>query len=102
MKQQVLKKPTEQMKAEPILLFEYQEGKEPPRRGHQYGNGIRMRRSAVLEDWKMFGNLYDLPASHAKISSVLRKKKIEPRKNWQNTDEWGVNFSDHKFNTLKA
>ena len=53
MKQPILKKSTEQMKAERVLLFELQEEKELPRRGRRYGNGIRMQRFAVLDDSQM-------------------------------------------------
>ena len=41
MKQQVLNKSMEQIKAEQNLLFECQEEKVQPPQGHQYGNGIR-------------------------------------------------------------
>ena len=78
----------ELMKAEQILLSECQEEKEQPLRGHLYGNGIRMKRSVVLDDSKTIAHLYDLPASRAKIFSVLCKKKIATGKKWQNVDVW--------------
>jgi hypothetical protein len=96
MKQPVLKKSMEQMKAERVPSFECQEEKEPRRRGHQYGNGIRMRRFAVREDSLTFAHLYDLPVNRAKIFSVLRKKKIAIKKRLQNIAVWWVTFSDCK------
>ena len=90
------------MEAEQVLLFEFQEEKEPPPRGHQYGNGIRMRRSAVLEDSQTFAHLYDLPVNRAKIFSVLRKKKIAIGKKLRNIAVWWVYFSEYKFNKPKA
>jgi hypothetical protein len=86
MKQPVPNKLVVQMKAEQVLLPECQEGKEPSPRGHRYGNGIRMQRSAVQEDSMKIAHLYDLPVSRAKIFSVLRKKKIAGGKKWLNAD----------------
>jgi len=90
------------MKAEWVLSFEYQEEKEPRRRGHQYGNGTPMRRSAVLRDSQMFAHLYDLPVNRAKIFSVLRKKKITIEKRLQNIAVSWVTFSDYKCKKLSA
>jgi hypothetical protein len=78
----------EQMKEERALQFEYQEEKAPPRRGHQYGNGSRMLRSALQEDSLMFAHLYDLPAGRAKIFSALRKKKKAKGKRLRNIAVW--------------
>ena len=90
------------MKAEWVLSFEYQEEKEPRRRGHQYGNGTPMRRSAVLGDSQTFAHLYDLPVNRAKIFSVLRKKKIIIEKRLQNIAVSRVTFSDCKCKKLSA
>jgi hypothetical protein len=76
------------MKAERVLLFGCQEEKGLLPRGHQYGNGIPMRRSAVQDDSLRFAHLYDLPADRARIFSVLRKKKIARKKKWQNAGVW--------------
>jgi hypothetical protein len=70
MKQSVLKKLMEQMKTEQAQLFECREEREPPQRGHQYGNGIRMRRSVAREGTQTFAHLYDLQVSRAKIFSA--------------------------------
>ena len=72
------------MKAEQVQLPEYREEKELLQQGHQYDNGIRMRRSAVRAGSQMFGHLCGLPANHVKISSVLHKKKIATGKRLQN------------------
>jgi hypothetical protein len=69
-KQQVPKKSMEKRKAVWVLLFECQEEKERPLRGHQYGNGILMQRSAAREDSQTFGHPYGLPVCRAKIFSV--------------------------------
>jgi hypothetical protein len=76
------------MKAEQVLLFGCQEEKVLPPRGHQYGNGIRMRRFAVQDDSRRTVHLYDLPVGRARIFSVLRKKKIAREKKWQNAGVW--------------
>jgi len=68
------------MKAERDLLSGHQEEREPPPRDRQYGNGIRMMRSAVQDDSRMIAHLYDLPVSRAKIFSALRKKKTAGEK----------------------
>jgi len=58
------------MKGKPNRQFEYPEEKARQPRGHQYGNGIRKPLFAVRGGWRMFVNLYDLPAGRAKISLV--------------------------------
>jgi hypothetical protein len=90
------------MKAERVLLFECQEEKGPRPRDHQYGNDIRMRRSAVRDDCQKIAHLYDLPVSRVKIFWALRKKKTATGKKSQIADVWLVNFSDYKFNKPKA
>ncbi len=90
------------MKAEQVLLSEYRVEKELLRRGHQYGNGIRTRRTAVRGDSPKFAHLYDLPVNHVKIFSELRKKKIAIGKTLRNSDVWWVHFSGYKCKKLSA
>lgn len=70
MKQPVQKISAVQMKAIRVLLSECQEEKEPPPRGHQYDNGIRMHRFALQEDLQTFAHPHDLPVSRAKTFLV--------------------------------
>ncbi|MEJ0079584.1 MAG: hypothetical protein WDM78_01130 [Puia sp.] len=90
------------MKAEQALLPEHRGEKELQRRGHQYGNGIRSRQSAVREGSQMFAHLYDLPVNHVEIFSVLHKKKIAIGKTLRNAAVWWVHFSGYKCKKLKA
>jgi hypothetical protein len=47
-----------------------------------------MQQSVEWESWRTFAHLYDLPAGHAKIFWVLRKKKISAGKMPQNIAVW--------------
>jgi hypothetical protein len=88
MKRPVLSKSIEEMKAERVLLFEYQEEKGLLPQGLLYGSGIRRQRSAVQGDSQMIVHLYDLPVNRAKIFSALHKKRITAGKKQPNADVW--------------
>ncbi|HEY2348624.1 MAG TPA: hypothetical protein VGH64_06395 [Puia sp.] len=89
-------------KAESFLLSECQEEREPPQQDHQYGNGIRLRRFADLEDPHMFAHLCGLPAGRAEIFSELHKMKTAGEKILQHSAVYLVSVSDYKFNKPKV